>query len=929
MDYNKTLNLPKTEFPMRASLPQREPEILKVWEANDQYKQLMKHNEGKPMFLLHDGPPYANGDAHIGHALNKTLKDFIVRYKNMTGFQSPYVPGWDTHGLPTELAARKKAGINAQTNISDLELRKICRDTALSYVDLQRESFKRMGVIGEWDNPYITLQKEFEEEQIKVFASMASKGYIYKGLKPVYWCSDCNTALAEAEIEYADDPCHSIYVKFKVTDDMGKLAVLGADLDKTYFVIWTTTTWTLPANVAICVGPNYEYSVLKANGEYYVMATDLAPVAMADAGVTDYETVGIIRGSELEYMKTAHPFIDRTSLVIVGDHVTLESGTGCVHTAPGHGVDDFIVCKKYKEIPIVVPVDDKGVLTEEAGQFAGLTTEQANKPIAEHLEKIGALFALKKINHQYPHCWRCHKPVIFRATSQWFCSVDDFKKAAVEAAEDVQWFPEWGKDRLQSMVVERADWCISRQRKWGVPIPVVYCKECGKEIIDNDLMLKIAEIFGQEGSDAWYAHDAEYFLPEGFKCPHCASTNGFEKEKDIMDVWFDSGSSHAAVCKKRDYLKTPADVYLEGADQYRGWFQSSLLTSVAGGGKAPYKQIITHGWTVDGEGRKMSKSLGNGIDPQEIIGKYGADILRLWVASADYHADIRISPEILKQISDNYRKIRNTARYCLGNLYDFDPDKDMVANDELEELDKYALMKLDEVLKTAREGYEGYEYHTTAHALHNFCVVDMSNFYFDVLKNRLYTSAPDSKSRRAAQTVLYKVLDALTLVLTPILAFTCDEIWKAMPHDSSKNVTSPLFNDIPCADYIETDEAFISKWDKIHEIRTDVQKALEQARTAKVIGKPLEAKVTLYADGELAQFLKSVEAQLPEIFITSAVELANGNGDFAGDVKGLSVSVAKADGEKCERCWKFSSTVGECSGHPTLCKECAEVMAQL
>lgn len=929
MDYNKTLNLPQTDFPMRASLPQREPEILKAWEENDQYRQLMKHNEGKPMFLLHDGPPYANGDIHIGHALNKTLKDFIVRYKNMTGFQSPYVPGWDTHGLPTELAARKKAGINAQTNISDLELRKICRDTALGYVDLQRESFKRMGVIGEWDNPYITLQKEFEEEQIKVFAAMASKGYIYKGLKPVYWCADCNTALAEAEIEYADDPCHSIYVKFKVTDDMGKLSALGADMDKTYFVIWTTTTWTLPANVAICVGPNYEYSVLKANGEYYVMATDLAPAAMADAGVEDYETIGIIRGSELEYMKTAHPFIDRTSLVIVGDHVTLESGTGCVHTAPGHGVDDFIVCKKYKEIPVVVPVDDKGVLTEEAGQFAGLTTDQANKPIAEHLEKIGALFALKKINHQYPHCWRCHKPVIFRATSQWFCSVDDFKKAAVEAAEDVKWYPEWGKDRLQSMVVERADWCISRQRKWGVPIPVVYCKDCGKEIIDNDLMMKIAEIFGKEGSDAWYAHDAEYFLPEGFKCPHCSSDKGFEKEKDIMDVWFDSGSSHAAVCKNRDYLKTPADVYLEGADQYRGWFQSSLLTSVAGGGKAPYKQIITHGWTVDGEGRKMSKSLGNGIDPQEIIGKYGADILRLWVASADYHADIRISPEILKQISDNYRKIRNTARYCLGNLYDFDPDKDMVANDELEELDKYALMKLDEVIKTARDGYEEYEYHTTAHALHNFCVVDMSNFYFDVLKNRLYTSAADSKTRRAAQTVLYKVLDALTLVLTPILAFTCDEIWKAMPHDSSKNLTSPLFNDIPCADYIETDEEFISKWDRIHEIRTDVQKALEQARKAKVIGKPLEAKVTLFADGELAQFLKSVENQLPEIFITSDVEISEGKGDFSGDVDGLSVSVAKADGEKCERCWKFSTTVGECSSHPTLCKDCAQVMAEL
>lgn len=929
MDYNKTLNLPKTDFPMRASLPQREPEFLKKWNENDQYKKLMDYNEGKPLFVLHDGPPYANGDIHIGHALNKTLKDFIVRYKNMTGFKSPFVPGWDTHGLPTELAARKKAGITAESNISDLELRKICRDTALGYVNLQRESFKRMGIIAEWDNPYITLKKEFEQEQIKVFANMASKGYIYKGLKPVYWCSDCNTALAEAEIEYAEDPCHSIYVKFKVTEDFGKLTALGAELDKTYFVIWTTTTWTLPANVAICVGPNYEYSILKANGEYYVMATDLAPVAMADAGITDYETVGIIRGDELEYMKTAHPFIDRTSLVIVGDHVTLESGTGCVHTAPGHGVDDFIVCKKYPEIPIVVPVDNKGVLTEEAGQFAGLTTEEANKPIAEYLDKIGALFALKKIKHQYPHCWRCHKPVIFRATSQWFCSVDDFKDAAVKAAEDVKWYPEWGKDRLQSMVLERADWCISRQRKWGVPIPVVYCKDCGKEIIDDGVMQKVSDIFGKEGSDAWYAHDAEYFLPEGFKCPHCGKSNGFEKESDIMDVWFDSGSSHAAVCKKRPYLKWPADVYLEGADQYRGWFQSSLLTSVAAGDGAPYKQIITHGWTVDGEGRKMSKSLGNGIAPQEIISKYGADILRLWVASADYHADIRISPEILKQISDNYRKLRNTARYCLGNLYDFDPDNDMVSNDELEELDKYALMKLDEVIAIARKGYDEYEYHTTAHALHNFCVVDMSNFYFDVLKDRLYTTAPDSKSRRAAQTVLYKVLDALTLILTPILAFTCDEIWTAMKHDKSRNPEGPLFNSIPTADYIETDEAFIAKWDRIHEIRTDVQKALELARNEKVIGKPLEAKVTLYADGELADFLKSEIKSLPEIFITSAVEIADGEGEFKGDVKGLSITVNKADGEKCERCWKFSDTVGQDSEHPTLCAHCAETMKQL
>lgn len=929
MDYNKTLNLPKTEFPMRAGLPKREPEFLARWEANDQYKKLMEHNEGKPLFVLHDGPPYANGDIHIGHALNKTLKDFIVRYKNMTGFKSPYVPGWDTHGLPTELAARKKAGISAETNISDLELRKICRDTALGFVDIQRESFKRLGVIGEWDNPYITLKKEFEEEQIKVFATMANKGYIYKGLKPVYWCPDCNTALAEAEIEYAEDPCHSIYVKFNVTDDLGKLTAMGADLSKTYFVIWTTTTWTLPANVAICVGPDFEYSLIKSGDEYYVMATDLAASAMEAKGVSDYETLGVIKGSELEYMKTQHPFIDRTSLVIVGDHVTLESGTGCVHTAPGHGIEDFIVCKNYPEIPIIVPVDAKGRLTEEAGMFAGLTTEEANKPIALHLEKIGALFALKKIEHQYPHCWRCHKPVIFRATSQWFCSVDDFKDEAVKAAEDVKWFPEWGKDRLQSMVKERADWCISRQRKWGVPIPVVYCQDCGKEIIDNDVMMKVSKIFGEEGSDAWFAHDTDYFLPDGFKCPHCGSDKGFDKEKDIMDVWFDSGSSHAAVCRKRGYLKVPADVYLEGADQYRGWFQSSLLTSVAGGNGAPYKQIITHGWTVDGEGKKMSKSLGNGIAPQEIIEKYGADILRLWVASADYHADIRISPEILKQISDNYRKLRNTARYCLSNLYDFDPDNDMVENDKLEELDKYALMKLDEVLKVSRDAFEVYDYHTAAHSLHTFCVVEMSNFYFDVLKDRLYTSAPESQTRRAAQTVLYKVLDALTLMLTPILAFTADEIWQSMPHDKSRNAQSPLFNEIPQPDFIEADADFIAKWERIHSVRYDVQKALELARNEKIIGKPLEAKVELFAQGELYDFLKSVEADLPEIFITSSVTVSNGEGEVKGDVEGLSVTVSKADGEKCERCWKFSSTVGSDAEHPTLCAHCASVMKEL
>lgn len=928
MDYNKTLNLPKTDFPMRAALPQREPVFLQDWEKNYLYKKLMEKNDGKPLFVLHDGPPYANGDIHLGTALNKVLKDFVVRYKNMTGFQSPYVPGWDTHGLPTELKARKKAGLDANTVIDDVELRNICRDFAMGYLNDQRDQFKRLGGIGEWENPYITLTKDFEAEQIKVFAQMASKGYIYKGLKPVYWCPECNTALAEAEIEYAEDPCHSIYVKFKVKDDRGKLAAMGADLDKTYFVIWTTTTWTLPANVAICLGPDFDYSLVESAGEYFVMATELVDAAMSVKGAA-YTIMGTLKGTELEYITTQHPFLDRDSLVILGDHVTLESGTGCVHTAPGHGVDDFIVCKKYPQLPVIVPVSDQGVLTEEAGRFVGLSTEDANKPIAQYLEEHGALFALQKIIHQYPHCWRCKKPVIFRATSQWFCSIEDFRESAIQAAEDVIWYPEWGKERLQSMIRERNDWCISRQRKWGVPIPVFYCQACGKEIIDNDAMQRIAAIFAEEGSDAWFTKTAQELLPAGFTCSHCGSEKGFDKEKDIMDVWFDSGSTHAAVLKKRPYLKWPADVYLEGADQYRGWFQSSLLTSVATGGKAPYKNIVTHGWVVDGEGRKQSKSLGNGILPSEIIEQYGADILRLWVASSDYHADIRISPEILKQLSDNYRKIRNTARYCLGNLYDFDPDTDMVDYDKLQSIDKYALMKLDQLLKVCRDAYEVYEYHIVFHAIHNFCVVDMSNFYFDVLKDRLYTECPGSVSRRAAQSIIYKILDALVLLLTPILAFTCDEIWKAMPHDKSRDPESPLFTEIPKPGYIAADADFMSQWEKIHAVRDDVLKGLELARNQKVIGKSLEAKILLGAQGELFDFLMEIRDSLAEIFIVSAVEVTDARYDFKGEVDGLSIAVAKADGEKCERCWTYSSTVGTDNTHSTLCSRCAHVMGEL
>ena len=915
-DYNSTLNLPKTDFPMRAGLPKSEPVTLKNWEEEKIYENLMEINEGKPLFVLHDGPPYANGNIHLGTALNKILKDFIVRYKNMSGFKAPYVPGWDTHGLPTELKARKKAGVGSSADISELELRKMCQEFVEGYIDDQRNQFKRLGVIGEWDNPYITLTHDFEAEQIRIFAEMACKGYIYKGLKPVYWCPECKTALAEAEIEYAEDPCHSIYVKFNVTDDLGKFSAMGIDPKKVYFVIWTTTTWTLPGNVAICVGPSFDYAVIKYGDEYYVMAEELYKSAMEDAEKTDYEVVATIKGSELEYMKTAHPFMDRESVVIVGDHVTLESGTGCVHTAPGHGVEDYDVCRNYPEIPIIVPVDENGVLTEEAGMFAGLKTADANKPIAEHLEKIGALFALKKIIHQYPHCWRCKNPVLFRATDQWFCSVDDFKDDAVKAIDEVEWIPGWGKDRITSMVRERKDWCISRQRKWGVPIPIFYCEECGEPLIDKEAMLAVADLFGKEGSNAWFTLTAEEILPKGKKCSKCGCTS-FTKEKDIMDVWFDSGSSHAAVLKNRPYLKWPADLYLEGADQYRGWFQSSLLTSVATMGTAPYKAVLTHGWVVDGKGRVMHKSLGNGIDPQEVIDQYGADVLRLWVASSDYHADIRISPDILKQLSEAYRKIRNTARYILGNLNGFNPDENMVSLDELMPIDKWALAKLNILIDKVKEAYDKYEFHIVYHAIHNFCVVDMSNFYLDVLKDRLYTEKSDSKARRAAQTSIYIILNAMTRMIAPILAYTSDEIWKYMPHSSSEKAEHVIYNEMPEKVDITIDDDFMAFWDEIHELRDDVKKSLETFIKDKTIKSSLEAKVTLAASGDKLAFLKKAENELATAFIVSEVEIVENSSE-------LEIKIEKAEGEKCERCWVISKTVGENSEHPTLCSRCCE-----
>ncbi|WP_405317924.1 isoleucine--tRNA ligase [Ruminococcus sp.] len=917
-DYNATLNLPKTDFPMRAGLPKSEPVTLKNWEDEKLYDKLMERNEGKPLFVLHDGPPYANGDIHLGHALNKILKDFIVRYKNMAGFKAPFVPGWDTHGLPTELKARQKAGIGSSADISVVELRKLCEEFVTGYINDQREQFKRLGAIGEWDNPYITLKHEFEAEQIKVFAEMADKGYIYRGLKPVYWCPECKTALAEAEIEYAEDPCHSIYVKFRVTDDLGKFAAMGIDPAKVSFVIWTTTTWTLPANVAICVGPRFEYSVIQSGDEYYVMATELYRSAMEEAGITDYQVVAAIKGSELEYMKTQHPFLDRESLLIVGEHVTLESGTGCVHTAPGHGVDDYNVCRNYPEIPVICPVNGDGVLTDEAGQFAGLTTDEANKKIAIHLDATGSLFALKKIIHQYPHCWRCKSPILFRATDQWFCSVDDFKDDAVKAINEVEWIPSWGKDRITSMVRERKDWCISRQRKWGVPIPIFYCRDCGEPLIDKTAMLAVADVFAKEGSNAWFDHDASGMLPEGTKCAKCGCTS-FDKEKDIMDVWFDSGSSHTAVVRRRGYLKFPADLYLEGNDQYRGWFQSSLLTSVATMGTAPYKTVLTHGMILDMEKRKMSKSLGNGISPQEVIKQYGADVLRLWVASCDYQSDVNISFDILKQRSEAYRKVRNTARYILGNLFDFNPDTDMADFDTLLPIDKWALAKLNSLIDKVREAYDKYEFHIVYHSIHNFCVVDMSNFYLDVLKDRLYTEKADSPRRRAAQTAMYLILNAMTRMIAPILAYTSDEIWKFMPHSAADEASHVIYNEMPEKVAVDVDDSFMEFWNRIHELRDDVKKTLEPMIKEKTIKSSLEAKVTLSAGGETLEFLRQAEPELADAFIVSEVVIADNGAE-------LEITAEKAEGEKCERCWAIRKSVGADAEHPTLCAHCCETL---
>ena len=923
-DYTKSVNLPKTDFPMRASLPQREPETLKYWEDIDLYNKLKEKNkDGKP-FILHDGPPYANGDIHMGHALNKILKDIIVRYKNLQGYYSPYVPGWDTHGLPIEQQAIKKLGINRHA-AGPVKFREACREFAKSHVEKQKVQFKRLGVIGDWDKPYLTLSNDFVAKQIEVFGKMANSGLIYKGLKPVYWCPHCETALAEAEIEYAEDKTTSVYVKFAVKDDKG----LFKGIENVYFVIWTTTIWTLPGNLAICLNPDFEYSLVKfSNGETYVLATELIDTVVSATGLDgSYEIVKKFMGSELELITCQHPFIDRESLVIVGDHVTLDAGTGCVHTAPGFGAEDYLVCTKYPQLEIIVPVDSKGYQTSDAGEFAGLYYEESNAKIFEKIKNDGMLLASQEIVHQYPHCWRCDSPIIFRAADQWFASVDALKNDAVKAIEGVQWLPQWGEERIKSMVLDRNDWCISRQRTWGVPIPIFYCKDCGKEIVNDETIKAVAKLFREQGPDKWWELDANEIVPDGLKC-ECGCSE-FTKEKDIMDVWFDSGSSHQAVCEARDDLTWPADIYLEGNDQYRGWFQSSLLTSIAVTGKAPYKTVITHGMIQDGEGRKMSKSKGNVIMPEEIVNQYGADVLRLWVVSADYKTDMRMSQDSLKQLSEGYRKIRNTARYILSNINDFDPNADMVPYAEMLEIDKWALMKLNDVVKRSIKSYEDYEFHTFYSGILNFCIVDMSNIYLDILKSRLYTEKPDSKERRSAQSAMYIILDSLVKLLAPVLAFTAEEIWAFMPHFADDDKESVMLNRMPKAKDEYENAELSQKWDKLISVRDDVNRALEPARNEKIIGKSLDAEVTVYAKADLYDFLKANESDLAEIFITSKATVdkdENAKDAFLGDT--VKVSVKASEYEKCGRCWVRSETVGTIEGFPGICADCVKKLTK-
>ena len=899
---------------MRGNLPNKEPVRRDQWFEDKVYEKGLEKNKDNPSYILHDGPPFANGDLHAGHALNNILKDFITRYKSMTGFYAPIIPGWDTHGLPIETALTKNKKVK-RSEISVAEFRRLCAEYAWKQIERQKEQRIQLGMRGDWDHPYITLTKDYEAAQIRVFGEMAKKGFIYKGLRPVHWSPSSESALAEAEIEYHDKRSPSIYVSFEVTD--GKDLLQAGD----NIIIWTTTPWTLPANLGISLHPDLEYNVVEVDGERYVIAHDLLDAIANELDWEDPEIVQSFVGKKADRIVAKHPFYDRDSLVMLGNHVTIDAGTGCVHTAPGHGDDDFYVCKEYGIDPLS-PVDDKGYLTSEAPGFSGLFYDEANKPITELLEEKGALLKLSFIKHSYPHDWRTKKPTITRATSQWFASIKAFRDEILAEIKEVEWLPAWGETRMYNMFRDREDWCISRQRSWGVPIPVFYAED-GTPIITDETIAHVEQLFAEHGSNIWFEKDAMDLLPEGFTHPN--SPNGtFTKEEDIMDVWFDSGSSHEAVLCQREGQRRPADVYLEGSDQYRGWFNSSLTTSVAISGKAPYKNVISHGMVLDGKGKKMSKSLGNIMLPSKVIKQYGADILRLWVSSVDYQGDVRISDEILRQVSESYRKIRNTFRFMLGNIADFDPAVDRVALEDLEEVDRYMYYRLQGQIDAVRASYEKFEFSSVYHDIHDFCAVELSSFYLDFAKDILYIEAKDHHRRRSIQTVYYDTLVALVQLLTPILPHTMEEVWEYIPGDTEDYVQ---LTTIPEPTQVYTDDVQLEKWRLFMEVRDDVLKALEEARDEKMIGKSLESKVTLVPKTkEIADVLASIP-YLHQMLIVSEAEVAEECAE-AKDYKHVAVFVEKHDGEVCERCWVSANTVGENKKHPTLCVRCADVVEE-
>ena len=923
MNYKDTLNLPKTAFSMKANLPSREPNFLKLWSEKDIYGLMRKKREGKEKYILHDGPPYANGHIHMGHVLNKILKDIVIKYMTLRGYDSPYVPGWDCHGLPVEHQLLKELKIG-KGGINQVEFREKARDYAMEFVGIQREEFKRLGIFGNWKNPYLTLSHVYEAEIIRSFAKLVEEGYIYKDLKPVNWCTTCETALAEAEVEYEDHTSPSVYVKFKIAEFKKELPVEG--LENASFVIWTTTPWTLLANVAIAVHPELRYAIIDAEGEKWILLASLVEATMEKAG-KKHTVLSTVKGRDLEGSLAIHPFIDRKSIVVSADYVSSEEGTGCVHTAPGHGQEDYLTGKKYN-LDLIMPVDAKGNFDNTCGEFSGMNVHQANKKIIERMKKDGSLIFSEGIQHSYPHCWRCKAPIIFRATEQWFLKVDhkNLRKRLLEAIEkDVKWYPDIGMSRIMAMVENRPDWCLSRQRYWGVPIPAFYCKGCKTNILDHKIILDLAGLVDKEGVDVWFKKEASELLPKDFKCPHCGASD-IVKENDILDVWFESGVSHQAVLKTDKSLEYPCGLYLEGSDQHRGWFQSSIITAMAIDGKAPYGAVLTHGFIVDGNGKKMSKSLGNVISPEDIMKQYGADILRLWVSSSNYSDDVRISDEIIKGTADAYRKIRNTFRYLMSNLYDFDPTKDMTDVKDMEDIDRWMLSKLGSIVKETAEYYSRFLFHKVYRSIYNFCVYEVSSVYLDILKDTLYTFKKDSRKRRSAQSVIYLILDCLTRILSPILSFTTEEVWQEMV--ILREGESVHLSDWPDKKYdINSwiDEERDKKWMDIIVIREAVQKALEKKRMEGVIGSPLDAKVLISSkDEKIKKLIKDDIGNLPMYFIVSQVEMPESmsdDADYYEEARG-SVSIKKAEGKKCQRCWNYSFSVGKDKDHPDICEKC-------